>query len=464
MSPAPYTAADRQALREAQRALARETPASDALRALPGCAEVGLWLGRSLMLEARPAAALDAWLDALDAALAPGQAGVAAIDLEPAQARVAVALWLELAAAGREHGDAALALRLDQHADQLARVTGDATLRAHAALGIAADLYALGESPSATLALDQALAALPDAASGEARLNEQIARLQLAAERRAAAAAHYARAAQGYRDDGARIGELRCRLQLVELSGDAAARTRAGELATALARQPLDRTLHRQLAALFEAGGDLARAVEHLDAALAPLPPAPAQPNRRLNAVALRLELLVSEIELSQLRGRPDDDDACLDRAAFDARLPALIAAQRPLALLQIAVDRYAELRAQRAGPVGDGILAAVETLLRTERRDGELLARAGDDEFLLALPGYDTAGAERLAEQLRQQVERHDWTALHPTLAVSVSIGCAGCQPGDTAEVLLFRADLARYLARRSGGNRVSLAEEAPV
>ncbi|GHD67855.1 GGDEF domain-containing protein [Jeongeupia chitinilytica] len=448
---------------EAQASVSREQADSDLLRAIQGragaghFAQIGLWLGLSLLLESLLPQAIEAWLAALESALSGGQA------------RIAASLWLELATLGREHGDAALALRLDQHAAELARSTEDTALHARSALATAADLYALGDAAGADAALDYALAHPGLAGLQEARPNEQIATLLALAGRAGEARTFCMAAAERYRANGAPLGELRCCLQLAMLDDDPQHRHRAARLATGLAPDRLDRAQHRLLADLFEASGELALAVTHLDAALAPRPPVAHVPSRRISSVAMRLQLLASRIELSQLRDRTTRDsgqdraDGSLSRAALNARLPALIVAANdgvPLGMLQIAVDRFGEIRAQRARHVGDDVLRTVTALLRLDREAGDLLARIGDDEFLLALPGADADAARRAAEAVRRRIAEYDWTALHPALSVSVSVGAVACLPGDSADILLFRADLARYLAQRGGGNCVSNAE----
>ncbi|WP_432723500.1 GGDEF domain-containing protein [Jeongeupia wiesaeckerbachi] len=468
MPSAPIAPADwRSQLAAAQASIAREHPDSGTLRALlpvmktEHLAEIGLWLGLSLLLEALLPQAVEAWMSALDAALANGQS------------RLATSLWLELATLGREHGDAAMALRLDLHAADLARASRDATLQAQSTLAVAADLFALGEHSDANRMLDQAMSEPALATLGDARANEQIAVLLAVAGRPVRACHHYALAAHRYLADGAGLGELRCRLQLSALGDDPQARIRAAALAAELDPIRLDRAQHLQLAGLFETQGELARAVTHLEAALAPAPQQLPASSRRIGTVAMRLQLLASRLELAQLRDQTaqeteqDGLTGGLSRAALHTRLPALVdnaGAGAPLSLLQVSIDRFGDIRAQRARHLGDDVLRTVAALLRLDRQPGDLLARIGDDEFLLALPATDATAALNTAESIRRAIAHFDWAALHPALSVSVSIGAASCQPGDSADILLFRADLARYLAQRDGGNRVSSSEGVPA
>ena len=55
----------------------------------------------------------------------------------------------------------------------------------------------------------------------------------------------------------------------------------------------------------------------------------------------------------------------------------------------------------------GDTVLKAFADILRERVRDIDLAARLGGEEFAILLPETDLAGGERLAERLRDAVER---------------------------------------------------------
>ncbi len=67
--------------------------------------------------------------------------------------------------------------------------------------------------------------------------------------------------------------------------------------------------------------------------------------------------------------------------------------------------------------------------------------------------------GGEGLAERLRSLVATLHVNGLEQP--ITVSIGVAIWQPGDSCKTLMARADVAMYRAKRSGRNRVELAEE---
>ena len=74
----------------------------------------------------------------------------------------------------------------------------------------------------------------------------------------------------------------------------------------------------------------------------------------------------------------------------------------------------------------------------------------------MVLLPEGDVQTAGTIAERLRQTVAtaRHDSGA--PALPpVTISIGVASRQPGDTLDALLARADQALYRAKDTGRDR---------
>ena len=94
--------------------------------------------------------------------------------------------------------------------------------------------------------------------------------------------------------------------------------------------------------------------------------------------------------------------------------------------------------------------------------RPADLAARYGGEEFAILLPDTDLAGALKLAEDCRRQLEQ---LALpHPSAAggvVTMSIGVASALPAEAGEVdaLVAAADTALYEAKRGGRNRAVAA-----
>ncbi|HMA46118.1 MAG TPA: GGDEF domain-containing protein [Frankiaceae bacterium] len=120
-----------------------------------------------------------------------------------------------------------------------------------------------------------------------------------------------------------------------------------------------------------------------------------------------RLALTFREVRAlgdSRRQARTDDLTGLANRRAFyerAAELAAVGAAERR-ALLLLDLDRFKEVNDSLGHQVGDQLLALVGPRLTGCRREGDLLARIGGDEFALLLADADEPEARRVAERIR--------------------------------------------------------------
>src|SRR5207253_7078068 len=100
-----------------------------------------------------------------------------------------------------------------------------------------------------------------------------------------------------------------------------------------------------------------------------------------------------------------------MNRRAFTAVLEREVArAERyavPLSFLLLDVDHFKAVNDQHGHAVGDAVLAAVGRLLAAEARATDHAGRWGGEEFVVALPHTDEAGAACAAERMRGALER---------------------------------------------------------
>jgi predicted signal transduction protein with EAL and GGDEF domain len=109
---------------------------------------------------------------------------------------------------------------------------------------------------------------------------------------------------------------------------------------------------------------------------------------------------------------------------------------------------------------MGDRVLVAVASVLKTALRPGDLVGRYGGEEFVGVVAGAGPESARLVAERLRRSIELMLPPKGGPT-KLTISVGTTVFDPrqGDERmEDLLHRADMALYAAKRSGRNRVVL------
>jgi diguanylate cyclase (GGDEF)-like protein len=91
--------------------------------------------------------------------------------------------------------------------------------------------------------------------------------------------------------------------------------------------------------------------------------------------------------------------------------------------------------------------------------RQSDIFARYGGEEFVIILPETPREMAIKLAENLREHVEKLPFVGreVMPGGVLTVSIGVATFpQDGEDAAALIKRADAAMYEAKRAGKNQV--------
>lgn len=120
--------------------------------------------------------------------------------------------------------------------------------------------------------------------------------------------------------------------------------------------------------------------------------------------------------------------------------------------LLFIDLNSFKPVNDAHGHAVGDLVLREVANRIAGAVRETDTVARPGGDEFVVLLPRIDSEHAlVEVARKLSDEVGRPmDIDGIAVT--VSAAVGLAVHRPGESAESLLTRADLAMYEARERG------------
>jgi diguanylate cyclase (GGDEF)-like protein len=133
---------------------------------------------------------------------------------------------------------------------------------------------------------------------------------------------------------------------------------------------------------------------------------------------------------------------------------------QRPLTLLLIDLDRLKTINDRFGHAAGDMAMIAAAETFRNNRREPDIVARIGGDEFAMLLPETDGAQAHIVADRLRQQLKQSPITSDGNPVTVTVSIGLAEASVSmPSIDALLKAADRALYQAKAAGRDRAVVA-----
>ncbi|HEY2260484.1 MAG TPA: EAL domain-containing protein, partial [Solirubrobacteraceae bacterium] len=164
---------------------------------------------------------------------------------------------------------------------------------------------------------------------------------------------------------------------------------------------------------------------------------------------------LVRQAELNEYQALHDPLTGLPNRTLFKDRTEhAIRQAERNvnrLAVVLMDLDRFKEVNDTLGHAAGDQLLAKVGSRLRHAVRASDTIARLGGDEFaLLATDLADPEDVVAVIERIRTALDRPIHIQSLP-LVVEGSIGVAMFPDhGDGAELLIQRADVAMYEAKR--------------
>jgi diguanylate cyclase (GGDEF)-like protein len=156
-----------------------------------------------------------------------------------------------------------------------------------------------------------------------------------------------------------------------------------------------------------------------------------------------------------------DDLTGLIAKRRFDAAyVRAVDEARRmrgPLAVMMLDLDGLKRINDTHGHPVGAHTIAEVGKLLGQLISPYGAACRFGGDEFAAFLPNLSKREGAAVGETIRACVAGHrfekDGVVVRPTISIGVS---AFPEDGNTAELLLRRADEALYRAKKGGRDRV--------
>lgn len=189
-----------------------------------------------------------------------------------------------------------------------------------------------------------------------------------------------------------------------------------------------------------------------------------ARDQRQVIVLSEKVEALHVELEQAKEASLTDALTEIANRRAFDQKLLRCVEqnliGKLPFSLILIDIDDFKRVNDRYGHLIGDRVLMAMADSCKQSIRADDFIARFGGEEFAILLPGASRKNAVKKAQHLCRQIANTRYALSDgedsDQLSITVSMGVAAFERGDTCQTLIDRADKALYQAKTIGKNRV--------
>lgn len=172
---------------------------------------------------------------------------------------------------------------------------------------------------------------------------------------------------------------------------------------------------------------------------------------------------LTKKLKQVQTKTVVDSLTKVLNRSAYDMKIGQAIydfqKTGNSICLIVCDIDHFKKFNDMHGRRAGDKVLASTAGTMKNTIRDYDHIFRYGEDEFVVLICGVSIERAEKMAEKIRAEVKRDFFVYKEKELKVTISLGVAFMQEGDTETSLFERADKALYEAKRTGRDLVGVS-----
>ncbi len=170
-----------------------------------------------------------------------------------------------------------------------------------------------------------------------------------------------------------------------------------------------------------------------------------------------RYVVVFNDISTMQTRALTDTTTGIANRLHFTMMISHLhtlsLRAQKPFSIVMFDIDHFKRINDTHGHLIGDRILHALASLVKSHIRASDLFARWGGEEFVLLLSDTELDHAVQIAQMLRLAIEG---AVFEEEITMSCSFGVAQLAAEEAPSALLERADILLYEAKARGRNRV--------
>jgi diguanylate cyclase len=178
---------------------------------------------------------------------------------------------------------------------------------------------------------------------------------------------------------------------------------------------------------------------------------------QRIHSLEAKLQHMSELVREDQLTGslnrRGLDDVFERETARSDRR-------GTPLCIALLDLDDFKRLNDTLGHQAGDSALKHLVKIVKDTLRSMDVIARFGGEEFLILLPETTVEAASQTMTRLQRELTKQFFLHDNEKVLITFSAGVALRQPNEDQATLVKRADKAMYEAKKTGKNRVVVAD----
>ena len=144
-----------------------------------------------------------------------------------------------------------------------------------------------------------------------------------------------------------------------------------------------------------------------------------------------------------------------------DSNIKRALRMNYPIYMGMLDLDFFKNINDTYGHAAGDAILKSTAAIIRQTIRSYDLVGRYGGEEFVFLITDMESPEVLKMVERIRENMEKNVTLYENIKIKVTCSIGLAKFNGNDTLETSLRRADVALYVAKNAGRNRVEVCNE---
>ena len=129
-------------------------------------------------------------------------------------------------------------------------------------------------------------------------------------------------------------------------------------------------------------------------------------------------------------------------------------------ALVMFDIDNFKKFNDNYGHSAGDKVLKKVAKIIKEGIRNIDIAGRWGGEELIIGLVGANCEDAFKIADGIRETINRKELEFNGEKVRVSVSGGISDFDEAQNLDNMIEKADKKLYKAKKSGKNKVILSE----